>query len=156
MLREVVSTRDMRSIRSPKVFGFDFLGFGNRRRWALQVLDRALTDLEVNRAYIDDGMRYAIYKWALIEEERVAPADFATLDHILHEAAALISYCVLGPGETEEMWGPDVRASRQARFNAVLANPDGDTFDARLIKLVLAKGVAAPDIRTQVTLETSD
>jgi hypothetical protein len=137
------------------VFGFDFLGFGNRRRWALQALDRALTDFEVNRAYIDDGMRYAIYKWALIEEERVAPADFATLDHILREAAALISFCVIGPAETEEMWGPEVRAGRQARFDAVLANPDADTFDAKLIKLVLAKGAAAADIRAQVSLETS-
>ena len=135
------------------MFGFDFLGFGNRRKWALQALDRALGDLEVNRAYIDDGMRYAIYKWALIEEERMAPADYGALDRIMREAATLISFCVLGPAETEELWGPAVRAEREARLRVVLDNGEDESFDARLIKLVLAKGVAAPEIQAQVVLD---
>ncbi len=135
------------------MFGFDFLGFGNRRRWALQSLDRALGEFEVNRAYVDDGMRYAIYKWALLEEERVAPAPFGVLDTILREAAALVSFCVLGHAETLELWGPEVAAERGARFETVLANGEDETFDAKIIKLVLAKGDVAPDIRARVTLE---
>ena len=138
------------------MFGFDFLGFGNRRKWALQTLDRALGEFEVNRAYVDDGMRYAIYNWARAEEERIAPADFTTLDSILREAAALVSYCVLGAAETTELWGADVQSQREARFGAVLANEDADTFDARIIKLVLAKGVAAPDIHARVDLEQEE
>jgi hypothetical protein len=138
------------------VFGFDFLGFGNRKRWALEALDRALGEFEVNRAYMDDGMRYAIYNWARAEEERIAPADFSALDRILREAAALVSYCVLGAAETTELWGAEVQGQREARFSAVLANEDADTFDARIIKLVLAKGVAAPDIRARVDLEQDE
>ena len=88
------------------MFGFDFLGFGNRRKWALEALDRALGDLEVNRAYVDDGMRYAIYKWALIEEGRMAPADYGALERIMREAAVLMSFCVLGAaGNREALWG---------------------------------------------------
>jgi len=135
------------------VFGFDFLGFGNRRKWALDVFDRALTEFEVNRAYIDNGMRYAVYKWALLEEERIAPADFGTLDRIMREAAGMISFCVLGPTETEQLWGPRKRVQRQANFDAALARADEETFEVKLIKLVLAKGIAAPDIRAQVSLE---
>ncbi len=138
------------------MFGFDFLGFGNRRRWALQSLDRALGEFEVNRAYVDDGMRYAIYKWALLEEERVAPAPFGVLDTILREAAALVSFCVLGHPETLELWGPEVAAERGARFEKVLANGEDETFDAKIIKLVLAKGDVAPDIRARVTLEEEE
>ena len=134
------------------MFGFDFLGFGNRRRWALQALDRGLTDLEVNPAYIDDGMRYAIYKWA-VEEEARAAADHTTLDRMMRDASALISFCILGAAETEALWGATVRTARQARFDAVLSNNEDDTFDARLIKLVLTKDVAAPDIRARATLE---
>ena len=44
-----------------------------------------------------------------------------------------------------------MRAEREARFAAVLANNEDETFDARLIKLVLAKGVAAPEIRAQAS-----
>jgi hypothetical protein len=137
------------------VFGFDFLGFGNRRKWALDVFDRALTEFEVNRAYVDDGMRYAVYKWALTEEGRTPPADFDALDRIMREAAAMISFCVLGPAETEQIWGPRKRAQRQAHFDAALARAEEEPFEAKLIKLVLAKGVAAPDIRALVDLETS-
>ena len=131
---------------------FDFLGFGSKRRSALQLLDRTLTDLEVNPAYIDDGMRFAIYKWALIMEANDGRAS--VVDQAMREAAALISFCVLGPSETEALWGPSVRAERERRLDAVLAKGEEDSYDAMLIKLVLAKGVAAPDIRARVNLDT--
>ncbi len=127
---------------------FDFFGFGSRRRTAIQVLDQALDDNEVNRAYIDDGMRFAIYKWA--EES----ARGGTPDQVLKDAAALVSFCVLGKAETAALWGETVAAERDARFAAVLANGEDDTFDARIIKLVLAKGNAAEDIRARVSLES--
>ena len=127
---------------------FDFFGFGSRRRTALQVLDQALDDNEVNRAYMDDGMRFAIYKWA----EGLAGPGGAP-DPILKDAAALISFCVLGKPETAALWGDAVAAEREARFEAVLAQDEDDTFDARIIKLVLTKGNAAPDIRARVSLE---
>ncbi len=131
---------------------FDFLGFGSKRRSALQLLDRTLTDLEVNPAYIDDGMRFAIYKWALVME--ASDGRSSIVDQAMREAGALISFCVLGPAETEALWGASVRAEREARFDAVIAQGQEESFDAMLIKLVLAKGIAAPDIRSKVNLET--
>jgi hypothetical protein len=131
---------------------FDFLGFGSKRRSALQLLDRALSQLQVNPSYIDDGMRYAIYKWAAAQDAEGGAAG--TTDHLMREAATLISFCVLGPAETEELWGAEVRSAREARFNAVLERGEEDTFDAMLIKLVLAKDIAAPDIRARAALDT--
>jgi hypothetical protein len=128
---------------------FDFLGFGSKRRSALNLFDRTLSALEVNPAYIDDGMRFAIYKWALL----LADNRSELVDDIMREAAAMISFCVLGPAETEALWGVTVRAAREARFDRVLAEDADDSFDARLIKLVLAKDIAAPDIQARVTLE---
>lgn len=132
----------------------DFFG-GSKRRSALQLLDRTLTTLEVNPAYIDDGMRFAIYRWA-----QTAAADTVSehgvIDELMRRAAALISFCVIGPAETEAQWGASVRAEREARFDAVLANDEDETFDAKLIKLVLAKGIAAPDIQARVALEDGD
>jgi hypothetical protein len=126
-------------------FGFLDIFGSSQRRAALQVLDRTLGELEVNPAYVDDGIRYAIYKWAL---ERGGD-----IDRTMRDAASLISFCVLGAPETEAQWGVAVREARQKRFDAVLANDEDDTFDARLIKLMLAKGVAAADIRDRATLE---
>ncbi len=130
---------------------FDFLGFSSKRRTALQLFDRTLAALEVNPAYVDDGMRFAIYKWALILEANDGRPSM--MDHAMREAAALISFCVLGPAETEALWGAAVRAEREARFDAVLAKGEEDSFDALLIKLVLAKDIAAPDIRAKVNLD---
>ena len=133
-------------------FAFEFLGFGSKRRTALRAFDRALSDLQVNPAYIDDGMRYAIYKW-VTDEEADLNADPGYVDRRMTAAAALISFCVLGFSETTEVWGETVAAERRHRFDAVLAASDNDGFDTRIIKLVLAKGIAAPDIAAAVTLD---
>ncbi len=127
------------------VFGLSDIFGSSSRRAALQLFDRTLTELEVNPAYVDDGMRYAIYKWAL-----EAGGD---IDRTMRDAAALVSFCVLGAAETEALWGAAVRNARQTRFDHVLDNNEDDTFDARIIKLVLTKEVAASDIRARAALE---
>ncbi len=134
------------------VFGLDFLGIGSKRRWALHLLDRTLGELEVHPARLDDGMKYVIYNWAVAEESRAGGVD-GTMDSIMRNAAILLSYCILGPAETEELWGAAVRSARETRFEAVLERGEDQTFDARLIKLVLAKGLAAPDIQVRAKLE---
>jgi hypothetical protein len=131
---------------------FDFLGFSSKRRTALQLFDRTLANLEVNPAYVDDGMRFAIYKWAQVLERHTGRPD--AMDRIMPEAAAMISFCVLGAAETEAVWGAEVRREREARFTAALQDENDDGFDARLIKLALAKGIAAPDINARVELKT--
>lgn len=132
----------------------DFFG-GSKRRAALQLLDRTLIEFEVNLAYIDDGMRFAIYRWSQVAAADAA-ADNTVIDALMRHAAALISFCVIGPAETESLWGAATRDERARRFDAVLANGEDDTFDAKLIKLVLAKDIAAPDIRARVGLEVTD
>ena len=131
------------------MFGLLDIFGGSQRRSALQLFDHTLTELEVNPAYVDDGMRYAIYKWAL----EISGDNAGNIDRAMRDAAVLISFCVLGAHETEELWGPAVRQARQARFDHVLDHNEDDTFDARIIKLVLAKEVAASDIRARASLE---
>ena len=132
------------------MFGFLDIFGSSKRRAALQLFDRTLTELEVNPAYVDDGMRFAVYKWAML----LASENGAAVDYLMREAAALVSFCVLGPAETEVLWGAEVRRARETRFDAVIDRRDEDTFDAMLIKLTLAKNIAAPDIRARVELET--
>ena len=131
------------------MFGFLDIFGGSQRRSALQLFDRTLTELEVNPSYVDDGMRYAIYKWAL----EISNDNPNNIDRIMRDAAALISFCVLGAQETEALWGPAVRQARQARFDHVLDHNEDETFDARIIKLILTKEVAASDIRARASLE---
>jgi hypothetical protein len=129
----------------------DFFG-GSKRRSALQLLDRTLTDFEVNPAYIDDGMRFAIFRWAQAAAVGTVSEE-GVMDALMRQAAALISFCVIGAAETASLRGEDSCAAQEARFNAALNGNDQESFDAKLIKLVLAKGIAAPDIRERVTLE---
>lgn len=127
------------------------LGLGSKRRSALRTLDAALSAGKVNPAYVDDGMRYAIYRWAT-EEEAVLGADSGYVDRRMKEAAALMSFCVIGAADTEAELGADARAERERRFEAALLEANDESFDARLVKLVLAKGIAAADITARVDL----
>jgi hypothetical protein len=77
----------------------DVLGLGSKRRTALRGFDAALEAGKVNPAYVDDGMRFLIYKWATDEEAAFGLAA-AHVDRRLAEAAALLSLWVLGPNET--------------------------------------------------------
>ena len=84
----------------------------------LQTLERALATQEVNPAYVDDGMRYLIYKWAEAEEAALPLPNPGLIDQRLREAAELISYCVLGPAETLATWDAETCAVRRGRFEA--------------------------------------
>ena len=127
------------------------LGLGSKRRSALRLLDAALAAGKVNPAYVDDGMRYVIYRWAT-EEETALGAGSGYMDRRMTEAAALMSFCVIGAADTESEFGADVRADRERRFEAALSAENDESFDARLVKLILAKGIAAADITARVDL----
>ena len=127
------------------------LGLGSKRRSALRTLDAALSAGKVNPAYVDDGMRYAIYRWAT-EEEAALGAGTSYMDQRMKEAAALMSFCVIGAQDTETEFGAEVRAERERRFESALLEANDESFDARLVKLVLAKGIAAADITARVDL----
>ena len=129
----------------------DFLDFGSRRRSALRGFDAALVAGKVNPAYVDDGMRYIIYKWAT-EEEAAFGLDPGHLDRRMAEAAGILSFCVLGPVEIEREVGPAARQRGEEAFARALASDGDDTFEARIVKLALARGIAAPEIAAQVEL----
>ena len=129
----------------------DFLGFGSRRRTALRGFDAALVAGKVNPAYVDDGMRYIVYQWAS-EEAATFGLDPGHLDRRLAEAAGVLSFCVLGPTETERELGPAARQAGEEALARALA-PDGDdSFEARIVKLALARGIAAPEIVDRIEL----
>jgi len=125
---------------------WDFFGFGSKRRTALEGFDRVLSQLQVNPGLIDDGMRYAIYG-------AVQSLSPALLDQRLRDAAELISLCVLGPTETAAVWGDAVCRARDARLTAALDDQSSDSLDTRVIKLVLMKGIASPEVAARVELE---
>ena len=129
----------------------DFLGFGSRRRAALRGFDAALVAGQVNPAYVDDGMRYVIYKWAT-EEEAAFGLDPGHLDRRMAEAAGVLSFCVLGPTETERELGPKARRRGEEALARALATDGDDSFEARLLKLALARGIAAPEIADRIEL----
>ena len=95
------------------------LGLGSKRRSALRTLDAALVAGKVNPGYMDDGMRYAIYRWAT-EEEEALDVDASYVDRRMADAAALMSYCVIGSADTAVEFGDAVRAERERRFEATL------------------------------------
>jgi hypothetical protein len=131
---------------------FEFLGFGSKRRAALRAFDAALVAGKVNPAYVDDGMRYAIYGWAT-DEAAALGDDPGHADRRLAQAAALMSYCVIGPSDTDTELGPAARAERAAWFESALAPGNDDSFEARIVKLALAKGIACAEITALVALE---
>jgi hypothetical protein len=124
---------------------WDFFGFGSKRRTALEGFDRALSQLQVNPSAIDDGIRYAIYGTV----QALAPED---IDRSLRHAAELISFCVLGPTETAAVWGAEARMAQEARLTAAVEG-GGDSLDAKVIKLVLLKGIASPEVAARVALD---
>ncbi len=127
------------------------LSLGSKRRSALRTFDAALAAGKVNPAYVDDGMRYAVYRWAT-EEETALDADSGYVDRRMTEAAALMSFCVIGAPDTEEEFGVEMRAVREQRFETAMLEANDESFDARVVKLVLAKGIAAADIVARVDL----
>jgi hypothetical protein len=131
---------------------FDFFGFGSKRRTALRGFDAVLRAREVNPAYVDDGMRYIIYKW-VTEEEVALAMDPGYVDRRLAEAAQLLAFCVLGAAEAEREFGAAWRAEQERKFDSALPAEADASFEARIVKLALARGIAAPEIVATVELD---
>jgi len=145
--------------RRSMLFDLEFLGFNSKRKWAIRLLDRILSEVSVNPAYINDGMRYAIYKWVLEDQStRVACGNpnASSDDYIkqrLWETGKFLSFCVLGPAETESIWDLSTRIKGQDRLESAMQRKNEDSVDAKVLKLALHTEIAATDIRKFVALE---
>jgi hypothetical protein len=132
----------------------DILGFGSKRKWAFQVLDREWTALDIDIRRIDDGVRQLLFQWA---QEYGSQKE--TLDPILADAATFSGFLMLGPELGARPFDVSGLATMSDRLNAALdvdiaaEEDDMPTVDVRIARLILAAGLADRDIEALVDLE---
>lgn len=138
-------------------FSFEIPGFGSKRKWAFQLLDKEWGALDIDIRRIDGGIRQLIFQWA----QEAGDTDKEALDPILLDMAAFFGFLMLGPELGARPFGADRLAVMSERLQAALAEDaalDADeepapSRDVRLVKLVLATKLADRDIEALVGLE---
>ncbi|MBT4740988.1 MAG: hypothetical protein HN793_12200 [Rhodospirillaceae bacterium] len=135
----------------------DILGFGSKRKWAFQVLDREWIALDIDIRRIDGGVRQLLFQWAQEFGDRKE-----TLDPILIDAASFSGFLMLGPELGARPFQPSGIKVMSERLEAAL-DADGLTeeqdyppVDVRIVRLILAAGLADRDIEALVDLEQQD
>jgi hypothetical protein len=132
----------------------DILGFGSKRKWAFQVLDREWIALDIDISRINDGVRQLLFQWA---QEEGASKD--ALDPALLDFATFTGFLMLGPELGARPLGPDGVTTMINRLEAALVQDLKEedfveaSTDVRLVKLILATGLADRDIEAMVKLE---
>lgn len=140
-------------------FSFEIPGFGSKRKWAIQVLDKEWIALDIDIRRIDGGVRQLLFQWA----QEGGQTEKTALDPILLDMAAFSGFLMLGPELGARPFGEQRLAEMTARLNAALAedaaaqDDDADTstpsWDVRIVKLILATKLADRDIEALVGLE---
>lgn len=134
---------------------FDILGFGSKRKWAFQVLDREWIALDVDIRRIDGGVRQLLYQWAQESGE-----SKQALDPTLISIAKFSGYLMLGPELGARPFGQNGLTEMSVLFDAALKadsslEDDQDLpLEVRVVRLILAAGLADRDIEALVELET--
>ena len=132
----------------------DILGFGSKRKWAFQVLDREWIALDIDISRINEGVRQLLFQWA---QEEGASKD--ALDPALLDFATFTGFLMLGPELGARPLGPDGVTTMINRLEAALVQDLKEedfveaSTDVRLVKLILATGLADRDIEAMVKLE---
>lgn len=140
-------------------FSFEIPGFGSKRKWALQVLDREWTALDIDIRRIDGGVRQLLFQWA----QEGGDINKEALDPILVDLAAFSGFLMLGPELGARPFGADRLASMEKRLQAALTEDEllerepeqnvEPSVNLRIVKLVLAAKLADQDIVAMVELE---
>ena len=138
------------------VFSLDFLGFGSKRKTAFRALDREWLPLDIDIRRVNDGVRQLLYQWAREQGDHRGETDMCLLD-----LAMFSGFLMLGPELAARPFGKEGLAAMQARFDQALLAADHDSvsddpLDVRVIKLVLASGLADRDIEALVALEQDE
>ncbi|NKB45487.1 MAG: hypothetical protein GKS03_14540 [Alphaproteobacteria bacterium] len=135
----------------------DILGFGSKRKWAFQVLDREWIALDIDIRRIDGGVRQLLFQWAQEFGDRKE-----TLDPILIDSATFSGFLMLGPELGARPLGSKGIKTMTERLEAALeaddvsAEEDAATVDVRIVRLILAANLADRDIEALVGLEQQD
>ena len=124
---------------------FGFLGrFGRARE--LRQLDDALRAVDLHPAMVPDAVELAAVRLLQAEKSSPQPHDYAA-------AAELIGYCMIGAdgfaGANDEALADAVEARIETAIDS------GDSFDAKLILLLLHAAVVQPSVIARFGLEAS-
>ncbi|MDE0801375.1 MAG: hypothetical protein OSB02_11655 [Rhodospirillaceae bacterium] len=136
-------------------FNFDIFGLGSKRKWAFQVLDREWSALDVDIRRIDGGVRQLLYRWAQESGE-----SKQALDQTLISIAKFSGYLMLGPELGARPFGQNGLTEMSALFDTALKADSsleghgGLHLEVRIVRLILAAGLADRDIESIVELET--
>ena len=109
-------------------------------------------DIDISR--INDGVRQLLFQWA---QEEGASKD--ALDPALLDFATFTGFLMLGPELGARPLGPDGVTTMINRLEAALVQDLKEedfveaSTDVRLVKLILATGLADRDIEAMVKLE---
>lgn len=138
------------------VFSLDFLGFGSKRKWAFSVLDREWAAMDIDIRPVDGGVRQVLYNWVL----EFAQSDDHT-DALLKDAAAFTGFLMLGPELGTRPFGSEGVKAMQKRFEDALNAADtvsesDEPIDVKMVKLILAAGLADRDIEALASLDADD
>ncbi|MBS9721799.1 hypothetical protein JYU29_14000 [Tianweitania sp. BSSL-BM11] len=127
---------------------FGFLGrFG--RSSDLRAFDDGLRRCDVHPAQVVDGVKLAAVRLVQKHSASGEPTERA-----YHDAAALVSFTVLGEGRMGELLGEGMAQSLAARVERAVDYPDG--LDAELVLLALHAGLVAPHVADTFGLSIED
>lgn len=133
---------------------FDILGFGSKRKSAFQVLDREWIALDVDIRRIDGGVRQLLYQWA-----QESGDSKQVLDSTLISIAKFSGYLMLGPELGARPFGQQGLVEMSTLFEDALTadskiEEESDLpLEVRIVRLILATGLADRDIEALVELE---
>jgi hypothetical protein len=122
---------------------FGFLGrFG--RAQALRELDSALRAVDVHPALVPDAVELAAVRLLQTARPKPEATDYAAL-------AELIGYCLIGAENFAGANDTALKRAVEARIEAAI--DAGDSFDAKVILLLLHAGVVAAGVVARFELE---
>ena len=135
-------------------FSFDFLGFGSKRKTAFRLLDLEWEALDIDVRQIDNGVRQLLYQWTL--DSIIYEKD---TDQILLDLANFSGFLMRGPERAERALGREgakkmnMRLKEGIEASAQDHDTETDTLDVKIIKLILAAGLADSEIEELISLD---
>lgn len=133
----------------------DILGFGSKRKWAFQLLDREWAAMDIDIRRIDGGVKQLLFQWAQEMGETKA-----ALDPTLVSIAKFSGFLMLGPELGARSLGPSGLKEMSDLLDSALetdATSEEDVdlpLEVRVVRLVLAAKLVDRDIAALVELET--